>query len=884
MSMIGKTLAHYDIASPLGKGGMGEVYRAKDQKLGRDVAIKVLPEEFARDPERVGRFEREAKLLASLNHPNIAAIHGLEEAGGTHFLVMELIEGNTLADQLKHGAIPVEESLKLALQIAEALEAAHEKGIIHRDLKLANIKITPDGKVKVLDFGLAKAFAAEQTDLNLSNSPTLSNAATQQGVILGTAAYMSPEQARGKPVDKRADVWAFGVVLFEMLTGRHLFTGESVSDTLAAVLTKDPAWDEIPHAVSPLLHRCLEKDPAKRCRDIGDVKLELEQILANPGGLAMQPAPTIDARTKLRAMFPWLAAALVLGAVITGIAVWRLMQAPAAEPRQVTRFECNLPESLQFGDLQERAIAISPDGSRFVYKTEKGLYLRFMNDWNARIIPGTEGAQKPFFSPDGQWIGFVSEAGKKLKKISINGGPPVPIADIESAGFLSWGTDNAIVYAEILRGIRRISADGGNPQLLFESEGNNYAPQILPDAKTAMYTNISEARYRIMLKSLESGEPKELIADGDTAQYLPTGHIVYASDDNLYAVPFDLKRLRVTGSRVLIVENCQRAGGAPQYAVSDSGALLYMPGIVALAPRTLVWVDRNGTENSLSAPIAAYHNPRISPKDGTKVALEIAGGGIRHIWIWDSTRENKELLTSDDYNNTDPIWSLDGKRIVFRSIREGTMNIIFWKAADGAGETEELFSAATVLPQPHSWSRDGKTLVLTEWSLGSMDVSALSIEGDRAKRKLLQEKYFEGQPQISPDGKWLAYVSNQSGQYEVYIRPFPEVKKWRKPVSIGGGNSPLWSPDSRELFYRNADSVMAVAVEDEPTFRLGKPVRLFPDTYVEWNTSTDLHPWDIHPDGKRFLLMKGSDPAPQQINIVLNWTEELKRRVMPIDD
>jgi serine/threonine-protein kinase len=541
------------------------------------------------------------------------------------------------------------------------------------------------------------------------------------------------------------------------------------------------------------------------------------------------------------------------------------------------RFECNLPESLQFGDLQERAIAISPDGSRFAYKTENGLYLRFMNELDARLVPGTEGAQKPFFSPDGRWIGFISEAGKKLKKISINGGPPVPIADIdESVGFLSWGTDNVIVYAHYDE-IWKVSANGGNPELLFKREGLNYAPQILPDGETVMYTNVPEARYRIMLQSLESGEHTELIADGTTAQYLPTGHIVYASDDNLYAVPFDLKRLKVTGNKILIVEKVRSVGGAPQYAVSDSGALLHIPGPGVLAPRTLVWVDRNGTETSLSAPSDAYHNPRISPNDGTKVALEIESGGIRHIWTWDLARENKDRLTSDDYNNTDPIWSPDGKRIIFRSIREGTRNTLFCKTADGAGETKELYSAPVGIPQPYSWSRDGKTLFLTSWSFGSMEVSALSMEEAGTYRPLLQEKFFEGQPQISLDGKWLAYVSNESGQYEVYVCPFPEVNKWRKAVSIGGGNSPLWSRHSRELFYRNADSVMAVAAEDEPTFRLHKPVRLFQRAYVEWNAAAELHPWDIHPDGKRFLMMKESAPeaaqSPRRINVVLNWLE-----------
>ncbi len=412
MSMIGKTLGNFECTSLLGRGGMGEVYKAKDQKLGRDVAIKVLPEEFAKDAERVARFQREAKLLASLNHANIAAIYGLEEADGTHFLVLELIEGYTLADRLKRGALSVEEALKLALQIAEALEAAHEKGVIHRDLKPANIKVTPDGKVKVLDFGLAKAFAGEQAEVNLSHSPTLSEAATLQGVILGTAAYISPEQARAKPVDKRTDIWAFGVVLFEMLTGRQLFTGETVSEILAAVLKSEPEWKWLPPGLHPrirlLLERCLEKDAKDRCHDISDVRVDIQRVLADPSGVLVQLVAAVEPRTKLRMMLPWLAVAAVLTAIIVGLAVWRLKP---QEPRQIARFSCTLPADLKLITVTMQAITISPDGSRFVCATNKGLYLRSMDQLQGNIIPGTEGAVgTPIFSPDEQWVGFFSDA------------------------------------------------------------------------------------------------------------------------------------------------------------------------------------------------------------------------------------------------------------------------------------------------------------------------------------------------------------------------------------------------------------------------------------------------------------------------------------------
>jgi serine/threonine-protein kinase len=488
MSMIGKILAHYEITSRLGKGGMGEVYRAKDQKLGRDVAIKVLPEEFAKDADRVSRFQREAKLLASLNHPNIAAIHGLEESGGTDFLVLELVEGQTLADRIKAGPVPVEEALKLALQIAEALEAAHEKGVIHRDLKPANIKVTPDGKVKVLDFGLAKAFAGDQADLNLSNSPTLSNAATQQGVILGTAAYMSPEQARGKPVDKRADIWAFGVVLFEMLNPRGMFEGHTVSDTLAAVLMREPEWERLPIYLHPrirlLLERCLEKEAKNRYSGIGDARVDIKDALADPSGLLVQPLTTEKPRARWRTILPWVTA--VLGIVIVGVAVWKIKP---SEPRQVTRFYYELPSGRRFNNPAGQVIAVSPDSRQFVYSTSEGLYLRSMDELDARLIAGTisENPCDPLFSPDGKWIVFYSLASKQLKKIAVGGGAPITLCDIPFFQGANWEVDNKITYGAGSGRIMRVSANGGTPELLFQAKGENVGrPQILPGGKSVL--------------------------------------------------------------------------------------------------------------------------------------------------------------------------------------------------------------------------------------------------------------------------------------------------------------------------------------------------------------------------------------------------------------
>jgi eukaryotic-like serine/threonine-protein kinase len=883
MSMIGKSLGNFQITSQLGKGGMGEVYQAKDHKLGRDVAIKVLPEEFAKDADRVARFQREAKLLASLNHPNIAAIYGLEESGGTNFIVLELIEGDTLADQIRKGPIPVEEALKFALQIAEALEAAHEKGVIHRDLKPANIKVTPDGKVKVLDFGLAKAFVGDQADLNLSNSPTLtrsptlSDMATQQGVILGTAAYMPPEQARGKAVDKRADIWAFGCGLYEMLTGRVAFQGEDVSEILASVIKADVNLDRLPANIHPrvreALSRCLQRDLNRRYQDIRDARYEIGQALADPGGVFLQPFATVEPRKKLRTILPWAAITLIL-IIIAGVAVWKLKP---SEPRQVMRSEYSLPEGQQFSNTDARTLAVSPDGRRFAYVTAKGLYLRSVDEFDAKPIIGTETSPSyPIFSPDGKWIGYCSGTDQKLKKIAISGGAPVTLCDVSAVVVgASWGADDTIVYAEYQIGIKRVSVNGGTPELIVK--GVAYNPQLLPDGKSLLFS-FGDAPYKTIVQSLQSGERQELFA-GDNARYVPTGHIVYAFGNNLFAVPFDLKTLKVSRGPVSVVEGIWRVTSdrTPQYTVSDTGTLIYIPGqSVVAGQRTLAWVDRRGKEEPISASPNDYSEPRIS-SDGTRVALIISTGGKSDVWIWDLARGIMTRLTSNEASGA-PLWTLDGQRIAFVS-----KGVVYWKAANGTGEDAKLGSAPDRRLIPSSWSSDGKTLVVGE-DLGGLryNIGSLSMEGDHKWRSLLHEKYIEMRPKISSDGRWMAYVSNESGKLEIYVRPFPEVNRDRWQVSSSGGTAPLWSPDGRELFYRNGDSVISVAVQTKPTFTYGKPVPLFRETYLLLNQ----YSWDISPDGKRFLMMKETaDPkpasaeAPRKISIVVNWFEELKQHV-----
>ena len=867
---IGTKNAHYEIISPIGKGGMGEVYRATDTKLGRDVAIKVLPEEFARDADRVARFQREAKVLASLNHPNIAAIYGLEESDGTNFLVIELVEGNTLDERIKSGFIPVEETLKLALQIAEALEAAHEKGVIHRDLKPANIKVTPDGKVKVLDFGLAKAFSGEQAELNLSNSPTLSQAATLQGVILGTAAYMSPEQARGKPVDKRTDVWAFGCVLYEMLAGRPTWTGDTVTDIIAAAVAKDPDFSILPTGINPaiplLLTQCLQKDSMERVRDVGDIRIQLKQILADPVGAFINSSPAAGTGKRLPVFAAWIAAAIAITAIIVGLAVWHLKP---SESSQVVRFKYNLSEK---ANLSMSFFAISPDGKMLAWGTNKGIYLKPVDEWDARRITGTDGnVGTTFFSPDGKSIGYWSMSDQKLKKISINGGAPVTLCDVQMVAGADWYADDAIVYGDATSGIMKISAQGGDPECIVKRDKFPILfPEVLPGGDSIVYSMGSGSDESIiMVHSLKSKETKDLLP-GTYARYLPSGHLVYWLNDDLCAVPFDPEKLEVTGDAKSVINGVFTIF-APLYAVSNSGALTYVPSSGIITP---VWVDKSGNEESLGTELDGVSFPKISP-DGTRVAFKRGGTMNSDIVIWDLSRRNLDRLIFQAASSA-PLWTIDGEKVVYNTVN----NTFYMKSADGTGEPEAIISLPGAFPLLWSWGKDGKTLVLEDYR--KKDIGMVSMADDAKWIPLLNnEKYREGQPQVSPDGQWIAYTSDESGRSEVYVRPFPDVDKGRQQVSVSGGNSPLWSRDGRNLYYRNDDWVMSVAVEIHTEFKFDAPTRLFQVPY--FNSDTALGSlWDISPDGNRFLMLKNSSPesgTQPEIKIILNWFEELKELV-----
>ena len=877
--MLGRTLGHYRIEAKLGAGGMGEVFLAADTKLGREVAIKVLPPEFARDPQRLARFEREARVLASLNHPHIAAIHGFEQSDGIHFLVLEYVPGETL-----HGPLPVEETLDVARQIGEALEAAHEKGVVHRDLKPANIKITPEGNVKVLDFGLAKALADEPAS-DPSQSPTLSAAPTRAGVILGTASYMSPEQARGKPLDTRTDIWSFGCVLYELVTGRQAFNGETVTDIIAAVVGKEPDWTALPAStpagLERLLRRCLEKDARRRLRAIGDGQILLEE----------PPTPARRPEGVRRRMLPWaLAGTLAVVAAVALGSLWR----SATAPQPITRTVVTLPPGDRLAAALQTAMSISPDGSRLVYAASRGgasqLFLRRMDQLEGAPIPGTEGAGEPFFSPDGEQVGFC--AGGKLKKVLVSGGAPLALCDAPNCRGASWGPDDTIVFTpsgSSGEGLSLVSANGGAPQALTKPDSKNREhshrwPQFLPGGKAVLFTvyaGVNPDQGRIAVVRLDTGERLVLFEGASYGRYVPTGHLVYARSGGLLAAPFDPARLQITGRQFPVLEGvANTATGAAQFGFSGSGSLVYVPGRMGILARTLVWVDRKGTAvlaTKLQRPFVA---PRLSP-DGRKLAIHLFAAANTDVWIYEFGRETLTRLTFEAGDEAIPVWTPDGSRVAYRSNSSGAMNL-FWKPADGSGAPDRL-TTSNNSQNPGAFSPDGRWLAFDE-SGPSLDIWVLPMEGpEGAPRKpspFLQTPFAEWGARFSPDGRWLAYSSNESSQFEVYVQPFPVpgpagAPKWQ--VSTEGGSEPVWARNGRELFYRNGDKLMAVDVTLRPSFSRGNPRLLFQGDYF---ALVHLTNYDVSPDGQRFLMLKetGAEAAASQINFVQNWFEDLKRR------
>ena len=893
----GTRLGVYEIVAPLGAGGMGAVYRARDTKLGRAVAIKVILEEFASSDERVGRFEREAKMLASLNHPRIASLFGMEHVDGQHFLVMELIEGETLADRLRRGRMDVEEALPIAVQIADALESAHEQGVVHRDLKPANVKVTPADQVKVLDFGLAKAMDSAPAASSPANSPTLSVLATQAGIIMGTAAYMSPEQAKGAATDRRSDVFSFGVVLYELLSGRQPFRGDTAAEIMASVMIREADLAAMPTGLNPriaeLIKRCLEKNPKKRWQAMGDLRVELESLAAAPHQIADPMSGTIVAPRPLSKRAIPVVAAVVVTAVVATLATRWLIQSP---PPEVVRFAIASPNLNQ----AFRNLAMSPDGTRLVYVANVGpgrrqLMLRTMGDLEARPIAGTDGlVNNPSFSPDGQSIAFFSTEDESVKKVAVTGGAAVTLAkgSVPLSG-LSW-SGSWILFGQA-NGVQRVSANGGEPEVIIPIEtGQRVAgPQLIDDRGSILFSFATEPgaegwnTAQVIVRTPD-GTRHVVVSGGSDARYLPSGHLVYAVGATLLAVPFDAATRRVLGGTIPVLEGVSRSSQqqwAAHFAVSAAGSLAYVPGAAVAAAqrtRTLALVDMSGMAQPLAVPVNAYAHPRVSP-DGRRVAVATDDAKEAAIWIYELSGSGPPRRLTFEGRNLAPIWTRDGQFITFQSDREGDRGL-FQQQADGTRAAERLTKAEPGSEHsPDSWSPDGKTLSFRVFSNGVASIWTWSREGDRNPRRLLHGARSYVASQFSPDGRWLAYGTNEldGGPFRVFLQPFPQTGA-KYQVSPMAASTPVWSPDGKQLFFAYNDRIYGVGIRTAPAFMASQPVELkLPGIMA---SSGSMRHFDLMPDGKHFLVVLpegAGNPArqtPPQINVVLNWFEELKAK------
>jgi len=880
---------------------MGEVYRATDTKLKRDVAIKVLPAAFVEDKERLARFEREAQLLAQLHHPNIASIFGMEESDGTRALVMELVEGTTLAERLEPGALPLEESLSLARQIAQALEAAHDKGIIHRDLKPQNIKVSQDGTtVKVLDFGLAKAMDPAGTASGgpsasqLAASPTLTLGATMQGVILGSAAYMAPEQAKGFAVDKRADIWAFGVVLWEMLTGRRLFEGDSVPETLAGVLKNEVDLDALPtgapSAIRRLLRRCLERNPKNRLHDIADARIVIDDVLSGrhvepavPTSAEVGPAP----RNRSRG----LAVALVL-LIAGGAAGWLLRPRSAPPALADARWMLALPGGTSLSTDDEPQVALSRDGrlQAAVVVGESGvpqIALRRSDAFEPQLLPGTENATAPFFSPDGTWIGFFRDGA--LMKAPVGGGPAIriaPLVNVDRGG--SWSDDGWIYFVDSFASpLSRVRPGGGEVEIVthldfLRSERTHRWPEALPGGGAVLFTcdTLASAEYyddaRIEAVRPATGERRVLVEGASLARYAPGGHLIFARGGSLYAVDFDPRTLEVRGAPVEIVRGVATdvGSGAVQFAISESGAALWAPGGLTASYR-VVWVDQQGRETPVEVPPAPYNELALSP-DGSRLALVGGPGGISDLWVADLARGTVTRLTSGEIVHM-PTWTPDGGRIAYAVVTPGVeeeRTRIDWRPADGSRPAETLVQEGSP-SYPSSFTPDGRTLVYDQGdgsnSLAS-NLQALSLDGGHSSRALTegQDTYFSGA--VSPDGRWLAFVSAEAGQNNVYVRPYPEGSgRWQ--ISTSTAAEPRWALDGRALYYRSSAVLYRVAVDTSHGFHAGRPEPLL-DRVA---TGGQVQSYSFSPDGSRIITFRTAPGSGAQrvLNLDLGFAARL---------
>ena len=908
--MIGTSLSHYRIVDKLGQGGMGEVFLAHDTTLDRKVAVKMLPDAFARDPERLSRFEREAKLLASLNHPNIAAIHGLEQAEGRRFIIMELVEGETLAQRISRAPLPVNEALEICRQVAEGLEAAQEKGIVHRDLKPANVMISGEGKVKILDFGLAKALESRPV-AELSQTLTQEPDVTQAEVIVGTAPYISPEQTRGKPVDTRADIWAFGCVLYETLVGKRAFPGSTTTEVLARILEREPDWSALPAALTEnircLLRRCLQKDPYRRLRSIGDARIELEDTLA--GRIPLVAAPRAVPR---RAILIAALAGLLLG--IFGGVLWILGRGPKAVPPPVVRFGFDLPPDQPMKPTWNAQLMFSPDGASLAYSHSVGdmeaTFIRGLGELEAKPFASAPGMSVPVFSPDGRYVLLMDSMQSSLKKAALSGGAPVLFAPYDMAFRGDWASDDYYYWTTHYFGpIVRTSASSGKQEPVTQldlgaQERTHRHVQVLPGGKAIMFTvstggiqSFDDAR--IDLCALDAKKRKTLVQGGFSPRYSPSGHIVYAHGGSLFAVPFDVNGLEVTGPPVKVVDGVFMStnSGSAHFDISRTGSLAYAVGKAEGGERTLVWVDREGKASPLPLPPRSYLFPRISP-DGRQIAFEIEG--VNHdLYVYDPARDVTAKLTTDGVSHA-PVWTPDGRHIAFRSWKAGTMTM-WWMPADRSGPEERL-TMVGARQSVVSFSPDGRYLLFNQMDMGGMgmdgdmgmmgsggmesggtSVWVLPMQGDRTPQPFAKSNFVHGSGKFSPDGKWVAYCSNEPGQNEVFVQQWPGPGP-KTQITSQGGTDPIWSRTSNELFYRDRDKMMVVDVVTQPTFQASKP-RLLWEAHYSHGMSSSCGPpgttegnYDVTGDGRRFLMIKDLDEDAQstRVIVVLNFAEELK--------
>ena len=883
MLSAGSRIGPYELVGQIGAGGMGEVYQATDSRLKRAVAIKILPAPVATDTDRLARFRREAEVLAALNHPNIAAIYGLEETEGGIALVMELVEGPTLADRLHQGALPVDEALQIARQTADALEAAHDLGIVHRDLKPANIKVRPDGTVKVLDFGLAKAIepAAATLHSSLSMSPTITTPAmTQAGMILGTAAYMSPEQARGRVVDRRTDIWAFGCVLFEMLTGRRAFDGEDVTETLAAIVKETPPWTALPPLppiVGLFLKQSLEKDPRKRLGDIREMRLALSGDLA----LAPEAAPRVRSSLVRSAALVFATVAI---AAVAGMAMW---PRSAGAPRLVTRFEHPIPDQLP--TLARRLVAISADGRRIVYQTRAGVFVRSMDEVDARQLIAGRLARSAVgdmvLSPDGQWLAYVD--GPELSKVPINGGAPVPLANVGNVSGASWTSDGTILYGH-QQGIMRVPENGGAPGVLVRaSDGEQmHLPQLLPDGDSVLFTVTKDRgvnrwmQAQVVVQSLRTQQRTVLAADATDGRYLPSGHLVYARGAGLFGSAFDLKKLALTGATVSLLQDVQLPVGmfsaGVNYDVSNDGTLVYVKR--SSSSRSPVWVDRrSGSVAPIKTmPPGDYDDPRLSP-DGNRVVVRRDGD----LWIYELSSGRSSRLTNDGASMM-AVWDPTGTRIAYSS-SGSSGNIDAWlTAADGSQAPRALTKMGGTV-HVDSWSPDGRIVTLHfHGRVADSGIYMLPMDQEGAAPQRFPGAGTEG-ADFSPDGTHVVFLSTATGTREIYVGPYPGPGGLT-PVSVNGGMEPLWAANG-EVFYRSpeGDKLFAVSTATRPSIKVGPPMLLLERPFYFAPTGSPRPQYDVSADGQRVLMLANAgDPTAStrsRLVVVQNWFDEIRRAI-----